>query len=272
MQEENQIRISAAQLLEVLRKCFVWLIVAAVVGGAATFLAQTIGYRAEYTSTQSVYIRNASYQESTTSASSEYNNLQLAKAYISDCQQIIVSRDSLRAVETRSGYALEGTTIKVTVPDSKDSSHILTISVTADTQEKAQAIAMSLFEVGKDRINNILGDELVTPIDSAASFPAKPSNARFNAGLILGVAIFAAAAVYAIFCFVEVYQDKIVHEEQITEKLGIVLLGSIPNADEEKEGSKYGKYGKYKRYSKYKKYSKYQKYAYGQESGEEVQQ
>ena len=255
-QNDTQKVITFAELWEVFVD-HVWMIV--IVGLLAFGLItgySVITYRAEYTSTSTVYLLqqkdNGGTASTNTPTSSDFS---LALSTVNDCTRTFKSHRVLDAVITQLGmpvsYAQLSDMITINNPTS---TRFLEISVTANNPQDAKIIVDKLCEIGAQTVVDVMGIDQVNIVDKG-TLNENPSNSMITI-LNFAVGIGAAVAVYIIYLLAYMLDDRIGTPDDIQKYLNLAVLGLIPNALEA-SGRKYGKYGKYGRYSSYGKYATY---------------
>jgi capsular polysaccharide biosynthesis protein len=159
----------------------------------------------------------------------DYNlNIKLVNSYSVICKTNRV----LEQVITELGLPMTTQTLagKITVSAAKDT-EIIHIMVRDADPRKAQAIANSVTRVFQSEVKEIMKMDNVQIIDEARlpGEPVSPNRLRnamlgFAVGLMLG---------FCLAFLIEILDRTVKSEEQITELLGIPVLGSVPKIIED---------------------------------------
>lgn len=185
-----------------------------------------------YLSKTSLVLTNGENASSSITA----NDITLNKNLISTYRQIVKSRRILEQVinnlHLNINYEKLNKEVEVT---SINDTEIIVISVFDENNELAQKLADEIAKVFKQEIVDIYNIENVSIIDNAL-ISNKPDNVHVLKQLLIGIAlgfILGSAAIIFIY-FID---DTIKKEEDIENKLGLTVLGSIP-VYKKKKGAK----------------------------------
>lgn len=240
--QEKTFVISLSMLWAVLRKKFIFILIAAVLVGAGALAVSVTTYTAEYTAKTDVFIINEEYQNLGQQPSSDINTYSLALNVVRDCKEILEGKETKLAIAQRLGMSseeLEDIQIKVN-ENSAEKSRILNISITSFNPEFSYNLSNAMIVVAQERINDFCSHDV--KVVNYAELPTDPSNARISP-LVFVAAVFAAVLVYAAFLLQYFLDDRIRSIEDV-EKLSLSPLAEIPNAEEPRNSKKYGYYGK----------------------------
>lgn len=252
--QEKVFVISLPMLWTVLRKSYVFVLLAAVIVGACALTVSITTYTAEYTAKTDVYIINEDYQNLGQQPSNDINTYSLALNVVRDCKEILEGDATRNAIALRLGLSpLEMENVEIKVQEnSSEKSRILNISITSHDPQCSYDLSNAMIAVAQERINEFCMHDV--KVVNFAEVPDSPSNARVSP-LVFVLAVFAAALVYMI-CLLRYFLDDRIRVIEDVEKLSLGLLAEIPNADAPRNGKKYGYYGKkyggyYDRYGGY---------------------
>ncbi len=256
MEKQNfEVKITLADLVRI----FVWrlwviILVAAVVGGCA-FAYFSYTYEPIYKSISRIYIlrQNADYNDT---AQGYAQSLNAALTTVNDCKMIVKTETTMQKVIDSTGldYSSSRLLSKVSL-SSSDDSRIVLITATASDPATAKLIADTVAVKGVERIKEVMGFDQASIMEEGR-LPSSPANSRFSAKIPL-ITVIAAFLVYVFYLIKFLSNDKISEPEEITDYLGLTVLGVLPNEDEASGKKKYKGYGSYYKYKKYGKSHQY---------------
>ena len=255
MDKQNyEIKITIADLLRI----FIWrlwlIVIAGIIASGAAFAYFSYTYRPIYKSVSKIYILKKDEDASPQGAA---QNFSAALTIVNDCKNIIKSETTMKQVKETTGLNMSTSQLMSSVSlSSSDESRIIQIIAKASTPEDAQTIADAVAAQGILRIKEVVGDEQANPMEQG-NLPSSPANSRYSAKILL-IGIIAGVLVYAFYLITFLSNDKISEPEEITDYLGLTVLGVIPNEDVISGKKKYKGYGSYYKYKKYGKNSLYQ--------------
>ncbi|HEL1586837.1 TPA: capsular biosynthesis protein CpsC [Streptococcus suis] len=221
-QEENLLEIDVLYLLKTLWRKKFFIIVASLVTTVIAFVISAFLMTPQFDATTRIYVVNQSVEGAQGLTNQE---LQAGTYLVKDYKEIIMSQDVLSQVEADLGLTddLKG---KVSVQIPVDT-RIVSITVRDSDPNEAARIANSLRTVAAEKIIEVTKVSDVTTLEEAT--PAKsPSSPNTKRNLALGflVGAFLAASFILIM---EVLDDRIKRPEDVEEKMGLPLLGVVPN-------------------------------------------
>lgn len=162
-----------------------------------------------------------------TSSSITASDITLNKNLISTYRQIVKSRRILEQVikNLRLTISYEALNKEVEVTSINDT-EIIVISVYDENNEIAKKLADEIAKVFKKEIVDIYNIENVSIIDNALK-SEKPANVHILKQLLIGIAVgfILGSSAIIFFYFID---DTIKKEEDIENKLGLNVLGSVP--------------------------------------------
>ena len=248
--KEKEVEIRLKDFLTVFLRCWWILLLVGVVvcGGLYGILKKT--HVNEYTASATVYI----IRKSDTLQASQVS---ISNALVSDYIESITMGDVMNLVRSDLNILPEDlpnkTFARMIQISNKDSSRIVTISVTAGTPADAVDLVDSLARNSVNYFNTILVGEkysqYVGSVDTEHPENSVVISNPISKTKILLIGIAAVLIAYLIFFVMYVMDDKINTPEDVEKNLGINLLGQIPyrhgqkskNKDEQsagKEGAK----------------------------------
>ncbi len=264
MEKHNfEVKVSIKDLFRILINRL-WLIaLAAIIAGGAYYAYSSYTYKPMYRSVARIYIlrQNEKQDESATSYA---QNLNAALTIVNDCKQIIRSETTMQRVIEQTGIKASPSGLMSAITlQSTSESRIVQIIAKSSSPEKAKMLADSVAENGLKRLEEVVGFKQASIMENG-TLPSSPMNSVFSAKIIF-VAGIAGALVYIFFIIMFLSNDKISEPEEISDYLGLSILGMIPNEDE--MNSK-GKRKGYSYYSKHKKDGSVYQYSAPQQPSE----
>ena len=187
-----------------------------------------------YKSTATLVLTRA---ESSDTASITQNDVNLNQKLVGTYSEIIKSRRILNKVikNLKIGTTWEQLQKNVSVKNKADT-ELITITVVSDDSKVAPSIANEIADVFSDDIITIYNIQNVSIIDYAIESErpyninyTKQTAIAFVAGLVISCAI-----IFVMFYF----DTTIKSSEEIEEKLGVTVLGSVPMHGKKKKGGK----------------------------------
>ncbi|MBO4107242.1 Wzz/FepE/Etk N-terminal domain-containing protein [Streptococcus suis] len=221
-QEENLLEIDVLYLLKTLWRKKFYIIIASVVTTVIAFIISAFLMTPQFDSTTRIYVVNQSVEGAQGLTNQE---LQAGTYLVKDYKEIIMSQDVLSQVEGE--LDLDDTLAsKVSVSIPVDT-RIVSITVRDSDPEEAARIANSLRAVAAQKIIEVTKVSDVTTLEEAtpAKSPSSPNTTR-NMALGFLVGTFLAASIILIM---EVMDDRIKRPEDVEEKMGVPLIGVVPN-------------------------------------------
>ena len=222
--EDDEIESDLFQLLGELKRHFLKILAAAILGGAIAFCISRYAITPQFTSTSMMYILS---KETTLTSLAD---LQIGTQLTNDYKTIIVSRPVLQEVVDKLAlpYTYKNLSKKVTI-DNPQNTRIITITGEDPDPEMAKSITDAIAETSSDFIGDIM--EMVPPkIIESGEIPilkSSPSNTR-NA--VIG-AVIGAFLVCALVTVRMLLNDTIVNSDDVTRYLGLSVLASVPERE-----------------------------------------
>lgn len=174
-----------------------------------------------YTATTQVYIRQ------TNDEGMDSNNLTVATQVRRDCQVIMKGESVTKEVISRLGLRTTPSALgnAITI-NTEDNTRILNLSYTGADAEQAALIINTVREVSADRIDDLIGKDLVQTVYEAETPRAKSTvNIKRNTTVAAVVgAILSAVVIIVVFLL----DDTIRNEDDVEKHLGLSTLGVIP--------------------------------------------
>lgn len=239
--EENKNREITVQLTDlwtIVRRCWIWMLIAFVVVAALTFAVLTSQHVSEYQSTSSIFV----LRETDTQTSSA--DITVATNLINDCIEVVKSDSVLNLVIEDQNLALTTAQLRKMITTTNETgTRVLYITVTANDPEEAANITNSISSELCSYFNDyLLNEQKQLKIIDGGNVATKESN-PVSAVFVALIAVAAAFVVYLVFFIVFLLDDKINTAEDVLRHLGVSVLGEIPNKnDVHKRRSKSGGY------------------------------
>jgi len=226
----KEITVSFGDIFKIfLKRWWIILLVAAIVF-AASFAFITTTYSEQYTSKSTIMVRNP---EDNLSASSSAYYYDLTKTAVNDCQILLTSRTVLYRVIDE--LALDDFNISyskllgmISIKGYADS-HVLEVSVTSDNPDLSKEIVDKLCKVGAEQIESHIDFATARVIDEG-TLNRYPSNS-VNVQMAIILALAAAIVIWGLFVVIYIADDRIRTPEDVENRLGLSVLGTIPFAE-----------------------------------------
>ncbi|MBQ9784890.1 MAG: hypothetical protein IJW29_05270 [Clostridia bacterium] len=242
--EKKKAEITTAILWKVLVKRFCILLIVGIVSFALMFAVSHLVFVPKYESTAKLFILRGN-----TIGSDQIiddNNYVVAGLVAKQCEELLHERVVME--EVLAELKAEGLDLNMTwreleksmTTELAEESWNLSVTVKADSPEKAARIADKICEVGEAKIAEILREDhahFYQP-GEVIKTPCNQPQPLLMALISLGIMII----LYMIFVYMFVRNDYIGSIAEIEQRLGVSVLGDIPDA--EKIGKKYGTYHK----------------------------
>lgn len=248
-----EVRITLKDLAHIFITKLWVIILAAVLVGTGIWIYRDVTYKPEYVAEAKFYVLR---QDTEQNSSGYVQNLNAALSTVNDCKLIVKTYSTFDEVisELYLDMSAEELMRHVTLSSSSDS-RIVTVRAKASTPDKAKEIADSVTYHGIERINEVMNVEQASVMEYAKD-PTSPSNSVFSIKILLA-AFIASAVTYAIYVLIFLTNEKLTDPDEVSQFLGLSVLGIIPNEDGDKKHKKYGLKYKYfdRKYKYYKSYT-----------------
>ena len=222
--------IDLRDLFEVLKKNLVFIIIAAFVATAGSYVWTKTTYVPAYRSTATLYLLRQYNVDGQLTTQALSNELSLSAYLVNDCTYILKMPTTMNEVikelklNTTAG-ALRGS-ISTNNPQN---TRILEVSVVAASPELAKEIVDAVCVTGAEKIAKTIGINQIN-ISEYGTLSTSPCNTpKTSRHIIAG--IIAAAAVYLIFFVISLLDDGIKSDSDVENYLGLSVLGWIPDTD-----------------------------------------
>ena len=243
--EKKNTEITAATLWKVLVKRWCILLIVGIVSFVLMFAGSYLVFEPKYESTAKLFILRGNTLNGEQMI--DDNNYIVAGLVAKQCEELLHERVVMETVLDE--LKAEGLDLKMTWRELESSmttelaeeSWNLSVTVKADTPEKAARIADKICEVGEKMIEKVLLEDHAQFYQpgEVIKTPCNKPQPLLMAVISLGVMVI----LYIIFVFIFVRNDYVGNAFEIEKRLGVVVLGNIPNAS--RVGKKYGYgYGK----------------------------
>ena len=245
-EKQRETGVSLAFLVNILRRRILWLLLAALVGGAALFCWCQFLATPRYSSTAKfqVEIQNPSGDPSLSTTSSSYLSgaTMIAANRVEEVTgNVFLSRVS-EEYKARTGKELSPETIKnrITVKTIQDTS-VFTVKVSADTPDEAYELLKVFEDLAPGYFNAVAGGGERPAQTNLIDMGSKAKSPDFPNKKLMTVAGAAGAfvLVYFIFWLVAVLDKTVYGEEHLKEKFKQPVVGSIPEWHVEGETAKW---------------------------------
>ena len=224
MNEINEVEISLADILLILKKRFVWIFLACVILGGATFGYTKLFVPDTYKATASVYVYgNAGPETQYTTKSERDYAVSLVDTYI----VVLESNTVMEKVLSTLNLDWSPDDLKRMVSCSAiNGTEVFSVTVSYQDPAMAQLLADTIVKVAPAEIIRVVKAGGVEVLDYA-NLPTVPSAPNPIKDGVLG-AIIGLILSWGIFLLVEIFDTKIWDEKSLTETFEFPVLGSIP--------------------------------------------
>ncbi len=223
--EGEEIEIDLYDLLYLLRSKIVFLILAAVLGGAAVFAAAWYLVTPIYEATASLYVVSASNDSVV-----NLTDLQIGTSLTADYEELVLSRPMLESVIAN----LELEEYEIDVEDlaemititNPSGTRILKITVSSSIPQQAMDIANEMAEMAVTWLPEIM-ESNAPNVSEEAVLPEKIASPHYVIDTVIGAV--AAAMLYAAVVVLRFVRDDTIHTgEQLEKYFGITPLAQVP--------------------------------------------
>lgn len=232
--------ITLKDLWNVLRSCFIFVIVVAVLCTGVMYFVAKMNYVPRYSSTATVYLVGVYEGEfDITEFANDYN---VAFRIIDECVIMLNSRTVLNAVGDelgiKNGYGALNSSVTISNPED---TRVINITATASSPEQAKRIVDSVCKCGAEAMNDLFAYDQFRVFEEGTlnTWPVNSMSVMNYAkyGIIAG------GLVYIIFLAMFLFDNYIHTDEDIENYLGLSILGDIPDANApDKRKKKYSNY------------------------------
>ena len=251
MEKTTEKEIRFLDLFSVLKRCWILVLVVAIVAAAAGYLLLSVRHVDKYTATSKLYLISDSPEMQANDTNMTYYMLQTADLLIVDFAEIAamddpVLRPTLEKLNKQNEMDTKDLSKMIKV-EQKGLSRVLYVTVTAEEAQLSADICNAFCSTACGYFNSIYTDgtwEIIRAADTA-KVPDAPSNS-VSLLLVALIAVVCAAAVYAVYLIRYLMDDKINSAEDVEKYLGVSTLGVIPNREiATRRQARYGSYGPY---------------------------
>lgn len=245
--------ISLMDLWNVLRGCFIFVLIAAVLCTGVMYIFAKANYSPRYSSTATVYL--VGVYEGEFDINEFANDYNVAFRIIDECIIMLKSRKVLNDVGEDLGIANGyGNLSGVVTVDNPEDTRVINITATADSPQRAKEIVDSVCKCGAIAVKDMFAYDQFRVFEEGTLNTWPVNNLSVLSYAKYG--IIAAGLVYIIFLAMFLFDNYIHTEEDIENYLGLSILGDIPDAyAPDKRKKKYTNYKGYQSQNKpYKPY------------------
>lgn len=246
-QTTNEKVISPKVLWDTLRRCWIFVLIVALVTGGTVFLVKKLTYQKKYGALSSFIMITANPDTGNYSS----GNYSMDLKRVTDVEYLMtksltatdIAIEKLKTIDGYTGPITRKAILNSFSMTTYESSRYVTIYATADTQENANTLAAVLVEVANTMVDNNLSDvDSFRIVDKGK--PNGVSNRMFSS-LDYALPFLAGLAVYVLFLLVALFDDRIRTPEDAQRCLSLNILGYLPDMDRaERHGLGYG-HGEY---------------------------
>ncbi len=237
-EEENVKIITLKDLWEIVRQKWLVLVLVAVFSAVGVLVVHHATFTPRYASTATLYILRQNEREAAQKADADFS---LALKVVNDCTYLLKSHAVVDEVIDRANLEIEYKDFQELITTrNPENTRILEVTVEADTPQNAKKIVDMLCEIGQEKISEAMGFQQVNLYEHG-TLEQEPSNRmRHMTAVLFGIMM--AVVTYAVFLVRFLLDDRIHTDEDIEKYLHVSVLGTIPNADEDRRHKKYAYY------------------------------
>lgn len=227
---ETDIEVELFRLLRTLWK-HAWIVfIAAMLGGSLAYLGTKYFIAPTYRSGFTAYVNNRSGNVSADIFSLTSSDLQASQALVETYARILTSRSVLVSAAEQADieYGYEELK-KMADTNIVGDTEVISMEVTTEDPEESLKLALAIEEIASEKVAAIVEGSSMKTIDEPI-LADKPYGPGFGKNLILGILTGTVLAVIGVL-FVEVMDDRVKSEEELEERLGITILGTIPDLE-----------------------------------------
>lgn len=243
--------IDLVYILRLLRKKFIWIILAAAVGGVLFYCYARFFVTPLYTSTISFYVSShqlaTAAPDATVPPDSAITSTQIAAAKeLIKTYGVILKDTSVTSVISDSignRFSPGEISSMISVSAVADST-IMRVSVTCADPKAAEEICNYLDEIGSAKISEVTNSGYIHSIDKA-SFPKAPSSPNIKRYLFIGV-LLGIVLSCTIIIVIGMLDNTVKSEEELEQRLHVPVLGKIPAVEASQNNYGYKQRGGYR--------------------------
>ena len=232
MEEKNDVIISGKLIVEVIRKNLIFIIIAAVVFGSATYIYNKFFVAKRYSTTFSVYVETKldAIDPTTISVGSLINMQNYATKMVNTYTRLLNTSTCYKRLSAALDDAYSPDALKSMITYTTDEkTQVFDINVTAGSPEQALEIAQCSSTVAPQVISDLNANTVLKVADEP-ELPTRPVYPQAGRSAIIAVLI--GVVLMLIVAFVRHFLDKnIRYNDEMTEIYGIPVLAAIPNFD-----------------------------------------
>ena len=224
-QEKDLIQLDIMLLLRRIWEKKVLIVLVTLLFTAASLAYSIFVITPQYASTTKVYVVNQTKDEKKAITTQD---VQLGSLLVKDYKEIILSNKVMEDAAEKSGTGLTAKELskKVSVDAPKDT-RIISITVQDKDPQVASDLANTVKEISADQIKEVTKIDDVTTLEEAKA-ATSPSSPNILKNGILATALGFILAVAGVVLF-ELLDDRVKRAEDIEERMGLVLLGVVPD-------------------------------------------
>ena len=226
MQKEEYIEIDLLRIAGALWRRAWIIILAVLLCGAAGFLIARYAVTPTYQASTLMYVNNSSFSVGSPSVS--LSDLNASKSLVNTYMVILKTRLTLNEVILKEElpYSYEELSGMIGA-GAVSSTEIFRVTVTSTDPVEAKKIANAIAEILPEKISDIVDGCSVRIVDIAVTpgKPAAPSITQYAMiGLLAGLLLSS-----LVIALLEVFNDQIHDEDDLTQSYGLPVLAAIPN-------------------------------------------
>ena len=233
MEETKQSELNLMDLVGILKRCWILMLIVAVVVTLLTYIIAVNTHQDEYTATVGLWAYRSDDGASENISQNYYATI-LSAQYVDEYMEMVTSNNVVEKVLADQNLTISKKQllrmVDIKQKDSSGNSTLFYLSVTAASPESAQRLSEAWSRVLCSHINGMTEKNVIIVFDPA-TMPDEPSN-PISLLKILLLAFACAAVVYGIFFVRFLLDDKINSAEDVEKYLDLHVLGAIPDKNQ----------------------------------------
>ena len=237
--KNEEIEIDLARLLGALMKR-AWLIgIVAVLCAVLTLVGTVLFITPKYEASSMFYVNNSSLSLGDMDVSISTSDISASKSLVKTYIVILTARETLNDVIDYAGVDRTYNELKKMIhAEAVNSTEVFQVTVTSEDPVEAEQIADAIAYILPKRIANIIQGTTATVVDSAI-LPLGASSPSYTKNTLIGFAL-GLVAICAVLVVLELLDNTIRREEDITELSTHPILAAVPDMEAPGKGSVYG--------------------------------
>lgn len=227
MEENREIEIDLRKVFMMLKKKAAIILVIAFIGAALSGCITNLLIKPKYTAGVSFYVNNNNENLVGSTGTMTSSDLDASERLVNTYMFVVNSRTFLNKVADKLADGTTASQLASMVSTSQvESTLAFQVNVTTENNQLSADIANVIADLAPDEIVRVLKVGGVEVIDYASA-PSKPSSPNLKKNILIGFAV-AFVAAFAVFFIKELFDTRILSENDLTRDFDIPVLGTVP--------------------------------------------